>query len=153
MKTAGNRNPALVELILVILFFALSSVILVQVFVTAHGISRTSHARTEGLVLIQDLIEQWKSNPAQPETIFCEENGWVLDTSSDETRQRFRTDLGESMEKTDGQAFYQVHAELTRIPKDAGILYEIQVTVTRTYNQETVTQISTSQYVPQEAAT
>ena len=39
MKMAEKRNPALVELVLVILFFALSSVVLVQVFVKAHLIS------------------------------------------------------------------------------------------------------------------
>ncbi len=42
MNQRGNRNPALVELILVLLFFALSSVILVQVFVKAHFTSEES---------------------------------------------------------------------------------------------------------------
>ena len=42
MKMAEKRNPALVELVLVILFFALSSAVLVQVFVKAHLIIEES---------------------------------------------------------------------------------------------------------------
>ncbi len=38
MKTTGRKNPALLELVLVILFFALSSMVLIQVFVKARTI-------------------------------------------------------------------------------------------------------------------
>ena len=62
MNTAEKRNPALVELILVILFFALSAMILVQVFVKAHVLSEESRSRTLGMVLAEDLLEQWKEN-------------------------------------------------------------------------------------------
>ena len=55
MKTTGRKNPALLELVLVILFFALSSMVLIQVFVKARTISRTSQAKTLGLVVIQDV--------------------------------------------------------------------------------------------------
>lgn len=61
MKIAEKRNPALVELVLVILFFALSSVVLVQVFVKAHQVSQESQAQTLGLILSEDLLEQWLS--------------------------------------------------------------------------------------------
>lgn len=81
MKTV-KRNAALVELVLVILFFALSSMVLVQVFVKARIMSRTSQAETLGLVLAQDLIEQWKAEPACMELLFSAESGWREITGS-----------------------------------------------------------------------
>ena len=65
-----RRNPVLIELILVILFFSLSSVVLVELFVKAKTVSDTSQAQTRGVVVAQDLVEQWKGEPSWPEAVF-----------------------------------------------------------------------------------
>ena len=87
MKMAEKRNPALVELILVILFFALASMVLVQVFVKAHLLSRESRAQTLGLIAAEDLLEQWKELPTQPEQLFSSENGWEEERSEEHTSE------------------------------------------------------------------
>ena len=85
MKTTGRKNPALMELVLVILFFALSSMVLVQVFVKAKTISQTSQAKTLGLLAAEDILEQWRADPTQPESLFLPEHGWKEETAGAET--------------------------------------------------------------------
>ena len=62
MNRGENRNPALVELILVLLFFSLSALVLVQVFVKAHLTSEESRTQTLGILKAQDVMEQWKED-------------------------------------------------------------------------------------------
>ena len=66
MNRGENRNPALVELILVLLFFSLSALVLVQVFVKAHLTSEESRTQTLGLLKAQDVMDQWKEDPEHP---------------------------------------------------------------------------------------
>ena len=77
MKKNSKKNPALVELILVILFFSLSSVILVQVFAKAKRISDLSHAETLGTIYAQSMIEAWKADPENAQDNLCYE-GWTV---------------------------------------------------------------------------
>ena len=103
MKMAEKRNPALVELILVILFFALASMI---------ELSRESRAQTLGLIAAEDLLEQWKELPTQPEQLFSSENGWEEEAAGGNVRT-FRSGCNEEMQPVPlEQAVYELRAEL-----------------------------------------
>lgn len=148
MKTAEKRNPALVELILVILFFALSAMILVQVFVKAHLLSRESRAETLGMVLAEDLLEQWKEVPNQPENLFSSENGWREEETGGEVRT-FLTGFGENMEPAASEeAVYEVRTELWTEEREAGELCHIKVRIAGVENGKIFVELETSRYVP-----
>ncbi|MCI8862554.1 MAG: hypothetical protein HFI20_08730 [Lachnospiraceae bacterium] len=148
MKMAEKRNPALVELVLVILFFALSSAVLVQVFVKAHLISEESRGQTLGMVLAEDLLEQWKECPQQPEQLFSPENGWKEEESGGNVRT-FRRGCGSKMEPVSLEsAFYEVRAELWTDDTEAGMLCHIRVFVNGISDGKTYTELETARYVP-----
>ncbi len=153
MKLSGKRNPVLAELILVILFFSLSSAVLVQVFVKARIISETSRAETLGLVLAQDWIERWKSAPQNPYDIFSPENGWER-VASKESGQLFQAFADDNMEMNPGETkAYGIEARLLREEQEAGILYRIRVKVVRNRDGQIVTDLETASYVPGEEGT
>ncbi len=147
MKMAEKRNPALVELVLVILFFALSSVVLVQVFVKAHLLSQESRAQTLGLLAAEDLLEQWKEEPAQPELLFSPENGWEEVEAGGSVRT-FRLGCGSEMEPVSlMDAVYELRAELWTEEEEAGELLHIRVLVTEIRDQKKQTELETARYV------
>lgn len=152
MRATRRKNPALVELILVILFFALSAVILVQVFVKAKAISQESRAQTTGLILIQDKIEQWKTKPTDFLALFPTEEGWTEEVHGSDTHI-FLVNCGKEMHLPSGEeADYEVCAELTEEPQKAGVLYRIWITITKNSNGNIIADCKTANYVPQEAA-
>lgn len=149
MKIADKRNPALVELVLVILFFALASVVLVQVFVKAHLLSQESRSQTLGLILSEDLLEQWKEAPANPEELFSLENGWREQEAGGSVRT-FLSGCGESMEQVPLEnAAYEVRAELWSDDAEAGELYHIRVLITSMRDGKLQTELETARYMPE----
>ena len=149
MKIAEKRNPALVELVLVILFFALSSVVLVQVFVKAHQVSQESQAQTLGLILSEDLLEQWKETPASPELLFSPENGWREEKTGGSVRT-FLSGCTESMElSAPEEAAYESRPELWNEATEAGVLYHIRVLITGVGDGKLKTELETARYVPE----
>lgn len=147
MKTAGKKNPALVELILVILFFSLSSTVLVQLFVRAKDMSETSRAQTMGLVFAQDWIEQWKANPAHPETVFLADEGWKEEDST-EGGPCFSIEIDENMQTGLTEAgIYEVWVRLNGEGRDAGKLCKIAVSIVRKRDQREILELETAAYL------
>ena len=150
MKTSGRRNPVLAELILVILFFSLSSAVLIQVFVKARNISETSREETLGLVLAQDLMECWKQKPENPYDTFSVENGWKR-TVSEESGQLFLAAADENMDMKPGETgAFGIEARIFRDEQEAGTLYRIRVTIVRNRDGQLVADLETASYVPGE---
>lgn len=148
MRSADKKNPALVELILVILFFALSSVILVQVFVKARMMSETSRAETLGLLLMQDVIEQWKEAPQEPEQIFSGEKGWVAEKTEEDT-WTYRNGCGEDLILGAGEErVYELRAEIWKEPSQAGELFHIRIGLVRCRDNENLAEVETTRYQP-----
>lgn len=147
MNTAKKRSPVLVELILVILFFSLSTAVLVQVFVKAHQISKESQGQTLGLIAAEDLLEQWKEMPAEPERLFSEERGWKEEEAGKNVRT-FRLGCKADMEPADMEpAVYEIRAELWEESKEAGELYCIRLLVTNIRDKKVLTELRTARYV------
>ena len=72
----SRRNIVLIELIVVIFFFALSAAITLQMFGAAHDFSADSAETTEALLLAQDWAEQIAAS-GDP-TVTLTESGWEL---------------------------------------------------------------------------
>lgn len=147
MKMAGKKNLALIELILVILFFALSAVVLVQVFVKAKSMSDTSRASTLGLVTAQDLVEQLKAAPEEADRILSEASGWAREEFYGRVGCTYTAGYGEDMRPVQGEAAYEVRAVVWPEFYEAGTLYRIEVTVERVLDQEKITELVTARYV------
>ena len=63
------RNPALIELIIVIFFFALSATVIVQLFMASHTLSAESRIAGNALVATQNWLEELKSDPFDADNI------------------------------------------------------------------------------------
>lgn len=141
-----RRNPALIELILVILFFSLSSMVLVQLFAKAKVISDTSQAQTRSVVLAQDLVEQWKAEPSWPEAVFTRENHWTEEVYSEDVRV-FYAGSGTELDGTfEEGGIYRLEAVFWTSDEPAGKMYHLRVTVTRQRDGEVITELVAAKY-------
>ena len=84
MKEGSRANALLVELLLVIFFFMISAVILVQVFADAKLKSRTAHATNDSMLEAQNIAEDlYAAN--DPDAVLtsygfmAQDSGWVLE--------------------------------------------------------------------------
>lgn len=66
IKRHTPKNWALIELVIVILFFALSAAIVTECFATAKLLSDKAESKTAGLIAAQDIIEKWSIDPLKP---------------------------------------------------------------------------------------
>lgn len=150
MNRGDNRNPALVELILVLLFFSLSAVVLVQVFVKAHFMSEESEAQTLGLLQAQDVIEQWKEDPGHPEEILSPSDGWEEIPGTGKFRV-FRRICGKDLESVEPeQGIYEMRVDLWSEGTEAGRLYYIQVQANSLQDDKTEVVLTTSRYISEQ---
>lgn len=148
MRTAGRRSPALVELILVILFFSLSAVILVQVFVKAKDMSEMSRAKTQSMILAQDLIEQWKADPTDPEELFSEQKGWIKEPFEEESEDYLISADSGMQFAQEGEEGCKIQVKISEELWTAGTLYWIQVTIVRNRDHKLITELETAKYIP-----
>ena len=61
VKNKSKVNIFLIELIIVILIFAISAAIIVNLFAAASKVNRESHDKTVSLMKIESIIEEYKS--------------------------------------------------------------------------------------------
>jgi len=74
MKSLRKGHAIIIELIIIILFFSLSSVVIVRLFAAAHQLSTQSTASTQLLLTAQSWADQLLSE--DDFSIFLSENGW-----------------------------------------------------------------------------
>lgn len=146
MNTSKRRSLALFELVIVILFFAVSSVILVRVFAKAKLTSEDSFAKTAGVAVVQDIVERWKNDPSgSHENIFLSD-GWRSDVAdSSEYYAEFDKDMNASAENP---AAYRVTAKLSGEEHGRGILYKIDVTLISARSGDVLMNVASEEYVP-----
>ena len=148
MNRGENRNPALVELILVLLFFSLSALVLVQVFVKAHLTSEESRTQTLGLLKAQDVMEQWKEDPEHPEALFHVGDGWEEAPDAGDVRT-FYMQCNEELESvSQEQSTYEMRVNLWTETLAAGSLYHIQTQVNSLRDGKTEVVLKTARYIP-----
>lgn len=146
MKTT-KKNLALLELILAILFFALSAAVLTQVFVKAKTMSDSSRAGTLGLVAAEDLAERLKAAPWDAGKILSAEAGWTPEQPDGEGGFAYTAGYGGDMRPTAGEADYLVRVAVSPEARAAGTLYRISVGIERMFDHENILELKTGRYV------
>lgn len=148
MKSIGRRNPAIIELVLVVFFLALTASLLAQVFAKAHIMSEDSRAQTAGMIAAQDIIEHWKADPLAGDELFPAVDGWLRDEESSVfTALRDKNML---LPEGDGSD-YILRAELSGQDTDAGALCRLRITVVsaRTEGAEPLVDCAATVYLPE----
>ncbi|MCR4611865.1 MAG: hypothetical protein K5644_08205 [Lachnospiraceae bacterium] len=64
MKKVNKINAVLVELILVILFFAISSIITIQLFAKSYSITSESSAKTKLTMVVESQMNEYRNKTA-----------------------------------------------------------------------------------------
>lgn len=128
MKTS-RRNPALVELVLVILFLAITAAVLAQTFAKARTMSADSRAQTAGLIAAQDIIERWKSDPTDTAALFPADDGWQIQSRENEVYELLCSE--DMLSPRENSPEYLLQVELSSEAKPRGTLYGVHVSVSR----------------------
>ena len=133
-RHSNNNNALLVEIMIAVLFFALCSTVLLQVFTGVHRQSELSGVRTDALRTVRSLTEEL--NAADDPQAVLSENGVTL--MADGTWQLEHT----------GPA-YTVRIVTDSQPQDSGTLFTAQLTAEVTEDEPLFT-LHSAHYVPRE---
>ena len=76
MKKVSKVNAVLIELIIVILFFAISSVITIQLFAKSYSVETASSAKTELTLVVENQMDEYRGGtmPAGSKALFYDES-------------------------------------------------------------------------------
>lgn len=147
MKTS-RRNPALVELVLVILFLAITASVLAQTFAKARTMSADSRAQTAGLITAQDIIERWKADPTDTTALFPADDGWRIQSREDTVYEQLRSE--DMLSPDENSPEYLLSVTLSSEEKPQGALYNIRVSVSRYQaDSQPLVDCETSLYLPE----
>lgn len=147
MKTS-RRNPALVELVLVILFLAITASVLAQTFAKARTMSADSRAQTAGLIIAQDIIERWKADPTDTAALFPADDGWRIQSREDTVYEQLRSE--DMLSPDENSPEYLLSVTLSSEDKPQGALYNIRVSVSRYQaDSQPLVDCETSLYLPE----
>jgi len=126
LKRRGVFSPVLIELTVVILFFALSTSIVVQLIAAASAVSNESRYHARALLAMETVAEQIKADPVgDGEVNECGVRAFAVDCAED----------------------LQVSCVVTRDPSPKnGTLYEIELSVTG--GDGKVYSLDAARYVP-----
>ncbi len=120
-----KKNPALIELIIVIFFFSLSAAIIVQLFAASYQISRQSYRESIAVIRAQDIIEQLKTDPINPGKILL---NW--ENTKDQDGDIFTAYVDEKMNIIDkSQSTYKFVIHIENAGGDSGTLVAIHMYV------------------------
>lgn len=147
MKTS-RRNPALVELVLVILFMAITAAILAQTFAKARTMSADSCAQTAGLITAQDIIERWKADPTDTAALLPADDGWQMQSRENTVYEQLRSE--DMLSPDENGPEYLLQVALSSEDKPRGTLYNIRVSVSRYQaDGQPLVDCETSLYLPE----
>jgi len=122
-KTASKPNALLIELLIVLLFFALSAVVILQVFMGARDKSVRSGVDSAALMTAEDIAERLYASNLDAENFFVEDGWMVADGHSKEIQVAGR-DIRYvvRIETAKEQAGYLEEATLTAYDGDREVL-------------------------------
>ena len=135
MKSAGKTNTLLMELIIVILFFSLSAVITLQLFVTAHEQSTLSHDKTMALLKAQNVVEEIQADESDTLSGFIELE-----------EDRYIICYNEDWEPSGETGSYELSVQVGRKPSEYGTMMELDVRVHK--DDKELCGLQTSRYLP-----
>ncbi len=134
MNTHSRSALFLMELIVSILFFALSSVVCIQLFVLSHQKSEASVDRNYAVLVAQSVVESYKANGADI-------NSLINSLSAEGDGNTYTAFADESGRFAGSNEVYKV--EFTE--NIEGAMYTLDVEVTK--GEESIFTVSSSHYV------
>ena len=138
-----RNNIALIELLIVIFFFSLSAIVIVQVFVRSDQISQRSNSKSIGIIFAQDTLEQLRNAPEDAINIL---NDWMITHQSD-TQQIFEIYFDENMDVTyDASYDYRFVVDMNITGQEFGTFFDIKIEVYSVEN-EIIFDLHTGKYV------
>lgn len=139
------RNPALIELIIVIFFFSLSATVIVQLFMASHTLSAESRIAGNALIATQNWLEELKNDPFDADMIL---SVWQKESNGRQsTYSCFFNDDFVNCDEADATILAVVIIDNN--PTEAGNLIDISASVSRINTDvggEFITSVSTSIY-------
>lgn len=140
MEGIGKTRAFLTEFIIVILFFSLSAVITLQLFLAADGKSTLSTEQTNAYLKLQMIAEEVRGNGRYIDSFFSSANGW-------NNGMRYYNE--EFMLCGQEEAAYVLTAQVTRQEEAAGSTAYITLNMSATDKQEKLGTLDVCVYEPE----
>ena len=127
-----RSNIALIELLIVIFFFSLSAMVIVQVFVRSDQLSQTSNSMSFAIIFAQDTLEQVRSAPDNAISVLSD---WTIVAQND-LRQIFELYFDENMDlKYDESYEYKFVVDINKTAQEHGTFFDIKLEVYSVQNE------------------
>ncbi|MDF1494713.1 hypothetical protein [Caproiciproducens sp. CPB-2] len=144
-RNAVQVNSFFVEIILVILFFAVSVTVTLQLFVQADNRARQSSDLSVAVIQAENIAEQVRSlsSPDQlPE---------ALKTAKQENGGSYRILYDRDWKQTDTDPRYVADVTLKKTPSGGGTMVSVSVSVSRRQNggDNRIYSLSSAKYLPE----
>lgn len=118
MDKIGKTRAFLIEFIIVILFFSVSAIITLQLFLAANEKSQLSIDKTNACAKIQSVAEEIRVNTEYLDSFFSSANGWENDT-------RYYNEAFALGNKADAK--YILRADISEQQNSAGKLISVEL--------------------------
>lgn len=148
MKRGSNQiNSFFVEIIIVILFFAISAAVTLQLFVAANNRAQQSSDLSVAVIKAQNIAEQIKglsSSDELPEALKAAKH-----TSSGGTEQ-FQIDYDKQWNQIQSAPHYEIDVTLTKNTAESGVLVNADILVLRckASGENKIFTLSSAKYLP-----
>ncbi|MGX8700862.1 hypothetical protein [Caproiciproducens sp.] len=144
-RNAVQVNSFFVEIILVILFFAVSATVTLQLFVQADNRARQSSDLSVAVIQAENIAEQVRSlsSPDQlPE---------ALKTAEQDNGGSYRILYGRDWKQTDTDPRYVADVTLKKTPSAGGTMVSVSVSVSRRQSggDKRIYSLSSAKYLPE----
>lgn len=141
-------NSFFVEIILVILFFAISVTVTLQLFVVANNRARESRDLSTAVIKAEDIAEQVKGLSAPDALPVALAN--AKQTGADGGAQHYRLTFDGQWNETQTDPSYIIEVTLKKSPAKSGTLVNADITVTRDKQnkEEQLLTLNSAKYLP-----
>jgi type II secretory pathway pseudopilin PulG len=150
-RSSDLFNSFFIEMILVILFFAISSAITLQLFVAADSRANQSSDLSAAVIKAQDIAEQIQgiSSPYElPEALQTAKR-----TGSDHGTERFQIGYDRQWNETTDPPRYTADVSVVKTDSESGVFIRADISVSRVESgtKKQIFTLSPAKYVPKTA--
>lgn len=148
MKRSSNGiNSFLIEIVIVICFFSISAVAILQLFVAANNRAQQSRDLSVAVIKAQDIAEQIKglSSPEElPELLKAAK------TASSDGADHFRIDYDQQWSQTQSAPRFAIDVAVKKSAAESGVLIDAEISVFRCKSggEEKIFTLNTAKYLP-----
>ena len=136
IKNKSKVNLFLIELIIVILVFGVSSAIIVNLFISANKVNNQSEDMSISLMKIESIIEDYKSlNNSMEATKYLSDSGFP----------KFYNEIWQET-KDKNQGFYEIDLIASDKKFQVGILSKLELTSYYMRDHKAITSLSGAKY-------